>query len=73
MVWWTLIGGSVHGLVDFDSIESLSNMSDLNLCILGQGIVLPYLGLVRRFRGDDPHFGDFQSDLVPIYTSTQSD
>ncbi len=30
------------------------------------GWVLPYLGMVGRFRGHDPHFGDFQSDWVPI-------
>ncbi len=28
--------------------------------------VLPYLGMVGRFRGDDPCFGEFQSDWVPI-------
>ncbi len=32
----------------------------------GVGVVLPYLGMVVRFRGDDPRFGDFQSDWVPI-------
>ncbi len=30
------------------------------------GWVLPYLGMVGRFRGDDPSLGDFQSDWVPI-------
>ncbi len=30
------------------------------------GGVHPYLGMVGRFRGDDPRFGDFQSDMVPI-------
>ncbi len=30
------------------------------------GWVLPYLGKVGRFCGDDSHFGDFQSDWVPI-------
>ncbi len=35
--------------------------------------VLPYLGMVGRFRGDDPRVGDFQSDWVPFYTSTRSD
>ncbi len=24
--------------------------------------VLPNVCLIERFRGDDPHFGDFQSD-----------
>ncbi len=28
--------------------------------------VLSYLGIVGRFSGDDPHFCDCQSDLVPI-------
>ncbi len=32
---------------------------------MGRG-VLPYLGMVGRFHGDDPHFCDYQSDLVPI-------
>ncbi len=27
--------------------------------------VLPYLGMVGRFRGDDPRFWNFQSDWVP--------
>ncbi len=27
---------------------------------------LPYLDMVGRFSGDDPRFGDFQSDWVPI-------
>ncbi len=36
--------------------------------------ILLYLGIVWRFHGDDPCFGDFQSDWVPIfYTSTRSD
>ncbi len=30
------------------------------------GWVLPYLGMVGRFCGDGPGFGDFQSDWVPI-------
>ncbi len=30
------------------------------------GWVLPYLGMVGRFRSDDLHFWDFQSDWVPI-------
>ncbi len=30
------------------------------------GWVHQYLGMVRRFRGDDPRFGDFQSDWVPL-------
>ncbi len=30
------------------------------------GGILPYLGMVGRFRGDDPRFWDFQSDWVPI-------
>ncbi len=28
------------------------------------GWVLPYLGMVGRFRSDDPHFGHFQSDWI---------
>ncbi len=33
--------------------------------------VLPYLGMVGRFHGDDPHFGNFQSEWVPtLYRST---
>ncbi len=31
----------------------------------GRG-VLPYLGMIGRFCGDDPRFGDFQSQWVPI-------
>ncbi len=31
----------------------------------GWGVLL-YLGMVGRFCGDDPIFGDFQSDWVPI-------
>ncbi len=35
------------------------------------GGVLPYLGMVGRFRGDDPRFWEFRSDWVPIlYLST---
>ncbi len=30
------------------------------------GWVLPYLDMVGRFRGDDPHFGDSQFNWVPI-------
>ncbi len=30
------------------------------------GWVLPYLHMVGRFCGDDPHFEDFQSNWVPI-------
>ncbi len=30
------------------------------------GRVLPYLGMVERFYGDDPHFGDLGFNLVPI-------
>ncbi len=26
--------------------------------------LLPYLGMVGRFCGDDPHFGNFQSDFI---------
>ncbi len=33
---------------------------------MGPGWVLPYLGMVGRFPGDNPRFGDFQSDCVPI-------
>ncbi len=36
----------------------------------GRG-VLPYLGMVGRFCGDDPHFCDCQSDLVPIVWCNQ--
>ncbi len=28
--------------------------------------VLPYLGMVGRFHGDDPRFCDWRSDLIPI-------
>ncbi len=30
------------------------------------GGVLPYLGMVGRFRSDNPRFCDCRSDLVPI-------
>ncbi len=33
---------------------------------VGDGGVLPYLGMVGRFCGDDHHFWDFQSEWVPI-------
>ncbi len=36
------------------------------LCMLYAQGVLPYLGIIGRFRGNDPRFGDFQSDYVPI-------
>ncbi len=32
----------------------------------GGGVVLPYLGMVGRFDGDDRRFCDCRSDLVPI-------
>ncbi len=35
------------------------------------GGVLPYLGMVGRFCGNDLHFYDYQSDLVPIVWSNQ--
>ncbi len=34
--------------------------------ITSPGWVLPYLGIVGRFRGDEPHVWDFQSSWVPI-------
>ncbi len=37
------------------------------------GWVLPFLGMVGRFCSNDPRFGDFQSDCVLFYISTQSD
>ncbi len=37
---------------------------------MGRG-VLPYLGMVVRFRSDDPCFCDCQSDLVPIVWCSQ--
>ncbi len=42
--------------------------NDLNP-LIGQvpGRVLPYLGMVGRFHGDDLRFGDFQSECVPIF------
>ncbi len=36
----------------------------------GRG-VLPYLGMVGRFLGNDPHFCDCQSDLIPIVWCNQ--
>ncbi len=40
----------------------------------GGGGVLPYLGMVGRFCGDNPRFGDFQSVFGSLFhTSTQSD
>ncbi len=32
----------------------------------GGGVLFPYMGMVRRYRGDDPPFGDLQYDWVPI-------
>ncbi len=32
------------------------------------GRVLPYLGMVGRFYGDDPRFGGFQSDILYLNT-----
>ncbi len=37
------------------------------------GWVLPYLGLVGRFHGDDPRLGDFQSDWFIFCASSQFD
>ncbi len=37
------------------------------------GVEHPYLGMVGRFRGDDPRFGDFQSIGSLFYNSTESD
>ncbi len=31
-----------------------------------EGGVLPYMGMVGRFCGDDSHFSDFQSNFIPI-------
>ncbi len=39
---------------------------------LGKGL-LPYLGMVGRFCGDDPRFCDCRSDLVLLYSVTRSD
>ncbi len=40
-------------------------------CIIVPGWVLPYLGMVGRFRGDDPRFRDFQSDYISkLYLNT---
>ncbi len=40
-------------------------------CIMTSGWVLPYLGMIRRFRGDAPQFGDFQSDwFLILYHNT---
>ncbi len=36
-------------------------------CTVCRGWVLPYLSMVERFRSDDPHFCDFQSDWVPKF------
>ncbi len=38
----------------------------------GRWGVLPCLGIVRRFRGDDPHFCDCRSDLVLIIGCNQT-
>ncbi len=35
-------------------------------CVTLSGWVLPYLGMVVRVPGNDPHFGGDQSDWVPI-------
>ncbi len=32
------------------------------------GWVLPHLGMVGRFRGDEPRFWYFKSEWVPIFT-----
>ncbi len=37
----------------------------------GGGGVLPYLGMIGRFCGDDPRFCDCRSDLVPIVCCNQ--
>ncbi len=43
----------------------------LNISHITLGWVFTYLGMVGRFLSDDPHFGDFQSDWVPIlYSNT---
>ncbi len=58
----------VEGIND-KSIENISNEVHIMYVfrlVLCPGWVLPYLGMVGTFRGDDPHFGDFQSDVVLI-------
>ncbi len=44
--------------------DDISALFSLLLSDLGR--VLPYLGMVGRFRGDDPHVWDFLSNWVPI-------
>ncbi len=47
-------------------IKELCNLSlEIQGPFMGEG-VLPYLGMVGRFHGDDPHFCDCTTDLVPI-------
>ncbi len=45
----------------------------MDIIIVGRGGILPYLGMVGRFRGDDPGLWDIQSDWFLFYTSAQSD
>ncbi len=47
------------------NISKKLNEHSLNPRVRGGG-VLPYLVMVGRSRGDDPRFGDFRSDWVPI-------
>ncbi len=43
----------------------------VSIIVLGPGGgVLPYLGMVGRFRGDEPRFWDFQSDWEPFSASS---
>ncbi len=52
-------------------IKGLCNLSlEVQGPFMGER-VLPFLGMVGRFRGDDPRFCDCQSDLVPIVWCNQ--
>ncbi len=63
-----------HAAMCRNPINCLYNPGHVTLSCVEVGPVAglhPYLCMVGRFRGDDPRFGDFRSDWVPIlYLST---
>ncbi len=54
-----------------DTIVCMINLGVSRMTTMIVWSQLPYLGMVGRFRSNDPRFGDFQSNWVPIlYLST---
>ncbi len=72
-VTWLEIPLSVNSFLNsnFTQATILKPCEARRICSLILGWELPYLGMVGRFRGDDPCFRDFQSDWVPVLCKTQ--